>query len=279
MSVSERQTSVEDGTLSRAFRILGFLADHGTHSSIRDLSAGVGLPRSTVHRLCQAMAREAILNLNEVTRQYEWGPQMGRIARAAYQTTRVRNVALPILRAITDACDETSVLVVYDATRHQVIFTDKIDCRQPVRYEVPMNISIPAHAGASGKVILAYLAESEIEKIIQMGLEPLTPHTITDPDRLRAELRTVRERGYAVSYAERMPGACGVGVPVFDARGIVAELHVSIPEYRFNEAVGAKVVGLLLDGGKQASWLMDLPEQAGYPPDVAADGSVALPAG
>jgi DNA-binding IclR family transcriptional regulator len=276
-SENRRKVTSEDSTLSRAFRILSFLADNGMHSSIRELSAGVGLPRSTVHRLCQMMAREGVLTLDERSRLYQWGPRMMWIARAAYQTIQVRNVALPILRSITEACDETSILIVYDATRHRVVFTDKIDCRQPVRYEPPMNVAIPAYAGASGKAILAFLPEAEIEKVIEMGLEPLTPRTITDPDRLRAELREIRRRGYAVSYSERIPEACGIGAPVFDVHGLVAELHVSIPEYRFTEEVKAKVVELLLEGAKQASWLMGLPEEAGYPPALTPEGTIELP--
>lgn len=266
--------AADSSTLARAFRILVFLADYGTHPSIRELSAGVGLPRSTIHRLCQMMAREGVLTLNPHSKQYQWGPQMMRIARSAYQTTQVRQLALPFLRAITEQCDETSILVLYDATRHQIVFTDKVDCRQPVRYDAPMQVAVPAYAGASGKVILAFLSDEEIEKIIEAGLQPLTPHTITDPDRLRDELHVIRQRGYAISHGERMPGACGIGAPLFDAHGIVGELHVTIPEYRFTVELANRVASLLLDAARQVSSLMGLPEDAGYPPALAADRSV-----
>ena len=62
----------------------------------------------------------------------------------------------------------------------------------------------------SSKVLLAFLPEAEIEQITNsIELLPFTPHTITDPAQLRAELAAIRQRGYATSFEETDLGAMG----------------------------------------------------------------------
>jgi DNA-binding IclR family transcriptional regulator len=257
----------ESSTLHRAVRILGFLAEYGTHSSIRELSAGVDLPRSTVHRICQMLAREGILALNEQTRQYQWGPELLRISRAADQATRVRQLALPVLTSVMQECDETALLVLYDRVRRQAVFTDEVECAQPVRYHAPMQVPVPVYAGASGKGIMAFLPEDEIQSIIVDGLEPLTDNTVTDPAALQRELDRVRARGYATSHGERISGAVGTGAPIFDAGGrVTGQLHVTVPEYRATPDLDRQVVTAVVAGAERISRLMGLPDEVAYPP-------------
>lgn len=54
----------------------------------------------------------------------------------------------------------------------------------------------PWHATSLGKALVAALPEEEHERLLS-GPPAVTPRTITDPDRLRAELAHVRERGWA----------------------------------------------------------------------------------
>jgi IclR family transcriptional regulator, acetate operon repressor len=64
-------------------------------------------------------------------------------------------------------------------------------------------------------------------------LEKATPNTINEPAALRSELQKVRERGYALSFQERVPGISTVAVPVRDHTGtVVAALSVSGPSSR-----------------------------------------------
>jgi IclR family acetate operon transcriptional repressor len=81
-----------------------------------------------------------------------------------------------------------------------------------------------------------------------------TPHTITDPDRLKNELRHVRELGYAVDDEEHEEGVRCLAVPVRDASGqVVASLSVSGPVTRLNDQQVASVVPELLDCGAKLS--------------------------
>ena len=94
-----------------------------------------------------------------------------------------------------------------------------------------------AHALALGKVVLALGRPEVVERYVDHpGLHRFTPHTITDPAALDAELETVRRRGYAVECEELYPDFCCIAAPVHDARGrVLAVLGISMTRRAFDE--------------------------------------------
>src|SRR3546814_4202920 len=77
---------------------------------------------------------------------------------------------------------------------------------------------------SSDLAILAFLPDDEIEQILRR--EGASPASGEKPPSLRArmaELREVRERGYAISEGQKLPGARGVAAPVFDAKGVFGQ--------------------------------------------------------
>ncbi|WP_408959685.1 IclR family transcriptional regulator [Natrinema sp. 74] len=74
----------------------------------------------------------------------------------------------------------------------------------------------PLHSMASGKIILAEWDDDAVSDYVDsVGLEAVSPNTITDSDALFDELETIRDRGYAVNDQEHMDGLRGVAVPVY----------------------------------------------------------------
>lgn len=93
------------------------------------------------------------------------------------------------------------------------------------------------HFTASGKAVLAYLPEERLERIVDAhGLVHKTSNTITDRERLKDELATIRERGYAVNDEEEIVGIRAVGVPIRDETGaVLGGMSVSGPTGRLTD--------------------------------------------
>src|SRR5262249_51702195 len=88
---------------------------------------------------------------------------------------------------------------------------------------------LPLHATGVGKVLLAFGPRDFVEEILAGGLARHTPHTITDPGRLRACLAEVRRTGYAVTHEGMTLGSLSVAAPVRDAGGgVLAALSLVI---------------------------------------------------
>jgi DNA-binding IclR family transcriptional regulator len=88
---------------------------------------------------------------------------------------------------------------------------------------------LPAHATALGKALLAFSSAEMLDRVIANGLKCYTPNTVTDPDRLRQCLASIRLTRVAVSRWELEPGISSVAVPVFGSGGMaVAALGLTV---------------------------------------------------
>src|SRR5262249_2152775 len=146
----------------------------------------------------------------------------------------VRSVARGFLQRVVEACDETCVLCLYLPTEQQMIFAEKIDSSQLLRYQLPMNTLLPLLWGASGLAILAFLPKEDIDVLYsRTGRAPASGEMRPSRKVLNAELSLIRERGYAVSHGQKIAGAVGINSPVFDAGGsVIGSFGVTVPEQR-----------------------------------------------
>jgi Bacterial transcriptional regulator len=140
--------------------------------------------------------------------------------------------AAPLLHALTDRFDETTYMAIRRA--HQVVFQDKADCCQRIRYVIELNEAFPLTTGAAGPAILSALPREEIEEVIAGGLPAYTSMSITDPDEYRAQLDQDRRLGYAYAKIDRLtPSAVrAIGPAVRDAAGTAPPTEKSGGVYR-----------------------------------------------
>lgn len=98
-----------------------------------------------------------------------------------------------------------------------------------VEYVPPLYSDLPFYACAGGKILLSELPIHLAERIINScRMVPLTPHTITDPEKFWQALRETANQGYAFDFNESAINGSCVGVPVRDSEGtIIAALSFS----------------------------------------------------
>lgn len=85
---------------------------------------------------------------------------------------------------------------------------------------------VPAHATASGKVLLAH-RDGWRRSLVAAGLAGFTDRTITDPERLEEELGQIRADGHAVEDGEYQAGVRAVAAPVVFDGEVVAAVSAS----------------------------------------------------
>jgi IclR family acetate operon transcriptional repressor len=89
---------------------------------------------------------------------------------------------------------------------------------------------------AVGKAVLASWPEHEVDRWLGKPLLAITPHTITNPDLLRAELAQVRSRGYAEVRSESTVDVGGVAAAFRLPGDRLGALAVSYPVHRASAA-------------------------------------------
>ncbi|MCW5731017.1 MAG: IclR family transcriptional regulator [Alphaproteobacteria bacterium] len=262
--MSERSYS-EVQSVARAAQILLAFAE-AEEWGPTELARKTGLHKSVVHRLLQTMARSGLLACEERGGRYSLGPIMAHLnPRDGAYGTLVR-IARPYMKRLAEATGETISLCVVEGSLGLCI--DVIDSRQSMRFTVHKGETFPLNAGCIGKVLLAFQPDDFIDGLIQQrALKRYTENTITDPRRLRAELRQVRRVGHAFSDAEITPGARSIGAPVFGADGrVAASLVVSAPSFRLPDSKVRKLTEMICREATRLS------AELGYMPKALSAG-------
>ncbi len=214
---------------------------------VREMAVGLGLSPSTAHRLLSELVKADFVKHNPHSGRYSLSLEFLRLAHLTIAHVSLQQVALTHMRRLTDACNETSLLGVYDSMRQEMMFLAIIESSHPLRYSIDLDKWLPVHVGASGLAIMAFLSDDEISMIIdRTRLAPLTSRSITERYRLEAELQKIRERGYAITRGQRTPDAVGLGAPVFGSNGeVIGDICLTLPESRFDPSSENRIAELL----------------------------------
>lgn len=213
----------------------------------------LGLPKPTVHRLFSTAEQQGFLQRDIDGRSYGPGPRLRRLAVDTMTSERVRGLRLAVLRRVADTVGETCNLAVPD--RDGMYYLDRVETHWPLRINLPIGSQVPFYCTASGKMHLSSLRGDYLDRLLHnLSLRPMTEKTITDPDTLRAELATVRERGFATDDEEFMDGMSAIAVPVKDHRGrLLATLSVHAPTQRQSKLSLQDHLGILLSAAQELS--------------------------
>ncbi len=241
------ETSVK--TLDRVVEILDSFTRERSTWQLADLAQHLEMPKGTMHRFLVALVQHGILQRDERDRSYSPGYKLWLWGNLTPLEASLRQVAHPILASLAAESGESALLTVY--REGEVLCLDKVESDHPVRMTIAVGARRLPHAGASSKVLLAYLPEAEVEAVIEdTGLPKLCKNTITGPQALRAELRRIRELGYATSSEETDDTAYGVAVPVFAEAGtVIAGLGIAGPLTRFSR----KAIGRHIEAAQRAA--------------------------
>ncbi len=205
----------------RVMDILELVARTRDGLALRELSTQLEAPKSSLLPLLRTLAARGYLEQGPLG-EYRLGGKalelgMGSPHRAWPELAR------PVLRALMQRTGETVFLGALGGDGTAVVFVDKVESEQVIRYTAGVGDRRALHATSSGKVILAFLPAPERERILRaLPLRRYTDRTVTSLPALRAALEEVRQTGVCVNLDELAVGAAGIAAPIFDRDGHVA---------------------------------------------------------
>jgi DNA-binding IclR family transcriptional regulator len=227
--------TVKINSVDKAITVLNCFSTQEPVQSVGEISKSTGHTLSTVSRLLSTMEARGVVQKAKGHGRYRLGYRVYLWGLMSQSQNNLAAVARPSMEALRDRCqEEVSLHIVIDGVRTCLE-------RVPSTHAIAMNVAVggrlPLHAGAAGRVLLAFMdSDSRRQYIEEVGLKRYTESTFTDPIRLEAELKKIRQRGYAISREEREPGSCSVVAPVRAAGDrVVASLCLAGPLYRMNE--------------------------------------------
>jgi IclR family KDG regulon transcriptional repressor len=222
-----------DSTLAKGLAAIEWMTRQQRDCRVTDLAQAFGMARSNAHRTLQTLVECGWAVQDPTTSAYRPSLRLFELGALVAEVADIGALLRPHLAALAQATGETIHLATLDGA--EIVYLDKFDSPLPVAAYSRVGGRAPAYCVASGKALLA-AARLDVAALRQrLGrLAAHTPNSIVDFDALDAELARTRARGYAENREEWRLGVCGLGAPVFNARGeAVAALGMSVPSIRF----------------------------------------------
>lgn len=188
------------------------LSDHGS-ATAETLANEMEMPRTTIHDYLRTLSEEGYV-LND-DGQYRLSYRLLNLGGKRRSEAELFQTGRTKLRDLAKATGAHANLVVEERGFGVVLAT--MSGENTFSALTHDGTYFYLHAAASGKAILAYYPEERVDAILdQRGLEPLTEHTITDREELKADLEATREREYSIDSEEVVQGMRGIATPILD---------------------------------------------------------------
>ncbi len=243
------ETDATVNVIERVADILDSLSGGEPEQGITELSSRLNLGKSTVHRLVSALVKRGYMQQNPINSRYSLGPAAIRLGLVStLRALDIRSLAMPLLEQLRDQTGETTTLSI----RHenQRVYIAQVESHQEIRQTVELGRIYPLYLGATGKVILAFLPESECEQVLEMAGKDERVNL----QNLRADLAEIAQKGYATSRGERSPDAASVAAPIYDQRQqVIGAMSVAGPVSRITPVRQAEFVPFLSEAATNLS--------------------------
>lgn len=246
MDSSQQNDLTEKGAAGprSLMRILGLfetLADASEGLSLADLSTMLATPKSSLLLLLRPLVAEGYLI--HADKRYKLGARIFRLAAHVLAAHKLRGFIQPFLNDLARRTQETVYFAVLDKDAKVAVCVEVVDSPNPIRYTVPIGLTMPLYCTAAGNVLLTFSDSAWREEYLRStALMPMTAETITDVGALRDHLATVERDGVAVSLGRMTLGSAAIAAPVFTADDkLMGALAVAAPADRLGDRLEAVV--------------------------------------
>jgi DNA-binding IclR family transcriptional regulator len=241
----------------RCFQILDLATDHNGPISIPDVCTALNTNNNMAFRLLNSLESTGYMSKDKSTGLYSISLKSLKLSRRALQTQVIRKVTMPYLELIWNKYPKANANM---ATYYQgeVLMLDRVDTQTtPRTYFTPGRV-LPFHCSGLGKVLTCSLSEEEIDILIkEKGLKKFTENTITDPIKLKEELKKVKKEGVGRDRNEFILGDNCSAVPILGHDGeIVAGISISSLNTNMSADEVESAIPLLKDTARKISYVM-----------------------
>jgi IclR family pca regulon transcriptional regulator len=221
-------------SLERGLAVIrAFDAEH-RELALSDVARSTGLTRAAARRFLLTLVKLGYVNFSQG--RFSLRPRVLELGYAYLSSLSLPEVALPHMEALVAEVNESCSISVLDDT--DIVYVARVPTRRIMSITLAVGTRLPAFVTSMGRVLLAGLPDDELaERLERIEVVPLTAHTVTDKDALRAIVETVRRQGYAATDQELEEGLRSLAVPLRNSSGnVTAALNLSVHASRASMA-------------------------------------------
>ncbi|WZL71942.1 IclR family transcriptional regulator [Clostridiaceae bacterium 35-E11] len=207
--------------IDRLLELLNLLSKRKEGYMISEISEHLSIPISSIHRMLACLKKNDYVVQDPETKKYKLSWKVLHLAVNLLNNNDIRLVARPYLERLSLKYEEMVFLSIMENNR--AICIDTVMSSDRVKFYVKIGSEMPMNAAVAAQVILAYLDEEMIEKILcQQKINRFTLHTLTNIEEIKKKLECIRKTGYGLCDEELEAGVNAIAVPIRDYSGSVA---------------------------------------------------------
>jgi DNA-binding IclR family transcriptional regulator len=225
----------------RALQIMEHVSQQREGCSHAELAQALSIPKSSLTGLLRDLTSNGYLQQNRETGAFHIGMQVLALANSYLQRLDIVHIGQPVVRELFDEVQEFASLSVQSGLDYLLVCSEAAPTLSA--HKLHVGHRAPLFCSAGGKAMLAYMAPSQRDAILQKSdRKPLTPFTRTDLEDIRRDLEEIRERGVSFSREEVLVGINAVSAPILNSSGFpIAAVSIAMPSQLMDDKRRAEI--------------------------------------
>ena len=209
--------SAKSSMAEKVLLILETIAHSEFPLTLEVISTSTNLAKPTAFRLLNTLVAHGFIERDPNGRRFQPSSKLRILGINILSVDSVRSQRVVVMKRLVEEIGETCNFNILDGNK--VMYLDRVETSAPIRLHVDVGMRVPLHCTASGKLFLSGMTELQVRR--SLGNEPFesyTDKTVTNYQKLFAELEKIREDGYALDESAFLEGFIGIAVPVINSK-------------------------------------------------------------
>jgi DNA-binding IclR family transcriptional regulator len=217
--------------LRHACRVLKLLGQDNRGYRVTEIARQLKIPSTSALRIASTLVAEGFLRRENGA--LFLGPVLIHLGARSMSNTEIRDIAQPVLQALSRATDATAHVALPCDNRSLIVSV--CDSPHPLRAASSPGTLTDLYTSSTGKVFLAYLHRRRVAEIVtQFPPRQRTARSLMTLKALEEEADRVLIDGYGLDDEEFNPGVRCLAAPVMGSHGeVIAAIGITASTMRF----------------------------------------------
>ncbi|MFK7793252.1 MAG: IclR family transcriptional regulator C-terminal domain-containing protein [Devosiaceae bacterium] len=219
-------------SLARGLDVLRAFNRTRRKMTLSEVAAETGNTRAGARRILLTLVREGYAVADG--RLFDLTPQVLELGFSVLSSKGTWDIARPFIEHLSDEMRESVSAAILD--QYDVVYVSGSQFHRVISVGITVGRRFPAHATATGRVLLAGLPEDQWGAMLrEIPFVHKTERTVTDRAAFREILKDVRSKGWSLVDQELETGLMSIAVPLYLSSGVMAgAINVGVPTIRMS---------------------------------------------
>lgn len=212
-------------SFARGLQVIRCFSAEAPQQTLSEVAERSGLSRAGARRILLTL--QALGYVGSEGRLFRLTPRILDLGFAYLSSMPIWNLAEPAMQALATEVGESCSAGVLEGS--DIVYVLRVPTRKIMSIGLGVGSRLPAYCTSMGRMLLAGLDDAQALALLEASqLQPLTRHTLTEPEQVLTRIRQARKQGWCLVDQELEEGLVSLAAPLSDRSGrTIAALNIS----------------------------------------------------